>query len=80
MLSSYVRAVMPTADYEILDEDGSYYGEIPGFDGDYANATTIEACRQELEEVLEECLLFRIARNLPLSEIDGISLTIKQVT
>jgi len=50
---------------EILAEDGSYYGEIPGFDGVYANSATLEACREELREVLEEWILFRVSRNLP---------------
>jgi predicted RNase H-like HicB family nuclease len=48
------------ARYEILPDDGTYYGEIVGFDGVYANAATLEACRDELEEVLEEWILLRV--------------------
>ena len=70
---------MRKAKYEILQDDNSYYGEIPGFSGVYANANTLEKCRYELEEVLEERLLFRISRNLPVPTIDGISLKIKKV-
>ncbi len=65
MLTSYIRAAMRRAKYEILQDDGTFYGEIPGFEGVYANASTLEACREELEEVLEEWILFRMARNLP---------------
>jgi hypothetical protein len=43
---------MHKATYEILS-DGSFYGEIPGFRGVYANPETFEACREELQEVLE---------------------------
>jgi len=32
-----------------------------------------------LEEVLEEWILFRVSRNLPLPVIDGIELAIKEV-
>ena len=45
MLSEYLEAAMHQARYEILPDDGTFYGEIPGFDGVYANATALEACR-----------------------------------
>ena len=77
MVSEYVSAALRRARYEILAEDGSYYGEIPGFDGVYANAATLEACRDELREVLEEWILFRVSRSLPLPVVDGRELTIK---
>jgi len=57
---------MRQAKYEILTDDGSFYGEIPRFDGVYAKADSLEKCREELEEVLEEWILFRVSRNLPL--------------
>lgn len=79
MLTDYLKAAMRKARYEILPDDASYYGEIPGFDGVYANAATLEQCREELAEVLEEWLLFRISRNLPLPVVDGIELKITEV-
>lgn len=66
MLTKYIRVVMERARYEILEDDGSFYGDIPGFNGVYANAGTLEACRDELCEVLEEWILFRVSRNLEL--------------
>jgi predicted RNase H-like HicB family nuclease len=79
MLTQYIKAAMRRAKYEILADDGSFYGEIQGFDGVYANAETLEACRDELEEVLEEWILFRVSRNLSLPVVEGLSLTIKEV-
>jgi predicted RNase H-like HicB family nuclease len=79
MLTNYIRAAMRQARYEILPDDGTFYGEIPGFDGVYANADTLEACREELEEVLEEWILFRVSRSLPLPVVEGIELAIKEV-
>ncbi|MDQ1329378.1 MAG: hypothetical protein QG641_2668 [Candidatus Poribacteria bacterium] len=79
MLTNYIHASMRHAKYEILSDDGTFYGEIPSFNGVYANADTLEACRDELEEVLEEWILFRISRNLSLPIVDGIELTIKEV-
>ena len=79
MLTKYIAAAMHRARYEILRDDGSYYGEIPGFDGVYSNSRDLESCREELEEVLEEWILIRVAKNLPLPTVDGITLKIKDV-
>ena len=70
---------MRKASYEILPDDGTFYGEIPGFDGVYANADTLERYREELEEILEEWILLRVFKHLPLPAVDGIDLTIKEV-
>ena len=77
MLTSYIRAAMHMAKYEILFDDGSFYGEIPDFEGVYANAATLEACREQLAEVLEEWILFRIAKDLSLPTLEGIELILK---
>ena len=78
MLMKYIQSALRHAKYEILD-DGSFYGEIPACNGVYANATTLEECREQLEEVLEEWILFRVYKNLALPVLDGIELRIKEV-
>lgn len=52
MLLEYIQAALRHAKYEILPDDGSYYGEIPQCNGVYANAETLEDCREQLREVL----------------------------
>ncbi len=79
MLTDYLRAAMRRARYEILSDDGSFYGEIPGFAGVYANAATLEECRDMLESVLEAWMLFRISRGMALPVVDGIDLAIREV-
>jgi predicted RNase H-like HicB family nuclease len=79
MLKNYIRAAMGKARYEILPDDSTFYGEIPGFEGVYANAETLEACRDELEEVLEGWILLRVSLHYPLPPVDGIELTIGEV-
>ena len=76
MLTDHIRAAMRRAKYEVLEEDGTFYGEIPGFDGVWADADTLEGCREELEEVLEGWIILSLSRNLPLLTRDGISLEI----
>lgn len=63
MLTEYIRAAMRKAKYEILPEDNSFYGEIPGFKGVWANAETLEVCREELQEVLEGWLILKLRDN-----------------
>ena len=77
-MTDYIRAAMHRAKYEILEDDGSFYGEIPGFQGVYANAATLEACREELESVLENWILICVSRHVPTPVVDGIDLNIKQ--
>lgn len=78
MLTKYLQAAMKHARYEILSDDGTYYGEIPECQGVHANAPTLEECRSELAEVLEDWLLFRIYKNLSLPKIDGVELSVKK--
>ena len=78
VLTRYLRAALHRATYKVL-EDGTFLGEIPGFDGVWANAGALEACREELEEVLEEWILFRVSRQLPLPAIDNLELRIREV-
>jgi predicted RNase H-like HicB family nuclease len=79
MISEYVQGALRKARYEVLQEEGGYYGEIPGFRGVYATGSTLEACREELQEVLEEWILFRVSKNLSLPSVDGKRLRIQRV-
>jgi len=73
MLTNYIQASMRQATYELLG-DGTFYGEIPGFQGVWANATTLEACREQLQSALEDWMLVRISDRLPLPVVDEIDL------
>ena len=53
MLSEYIARKLSQAKYKILG-DGTYFGEIPGLRGVWANADTLDECRKQLQEVLEE--------------------------
>ena len=77
MLIRYLRQAMKLATYETL-ENGTIYGEIPGFQGVYANAKTLEATKEELLEVLEGWIILglRLQHQLPI--IDGIDLAPQQ--
>ncbi|HEY3319008.1 MAG TPA: type II toxin-antitoxin system HicB family antitoxin [Planctomycetota bacterium] len=76
MLVEYIQAAMRLATYEIL-EDGTYFGEIPGFQGVWADEPTLEACREELQSALEDWIVLglRLGHDLPV--VDGKDLNAK---
>lgn len=75
MLTDYINAAMRPARYEILEDDGTYYGEIPGFQGVWANEKTLEGCRNLLASVLEEWIVLGLRLGDSLPVVDGIDLT-----
>jgi predicted RNase H-like HicB family nuclease len=78
MLIEYLESALRKAHYELLDAEEGFCGEIPGFRGVYAQGPTLEECREELASTLEDWLLFRISRRLPIPEVDGITLEVKE--
>jgi len=74
MLTDYLRAAMHRATYKMYPEDGTFWGEIPGLQGVWANRETLEACRDELEEVLEDWILIGVRLGHRLPVVDGIDL------
>lgn len=77
MLTEYIQAAMRRAAYEILD-DHSFYAEIPGFQGVFANAETLEACREQLRQVLEGWIVLGLRLGHAMPVIDGLSLEMER--
>ncbi|OGO38801.1 MAG: hypothetical protein A2W35_17395 [Chloroflexi bacterium RBG_16_57_11] len=69
MLTEYIHLAMRLAKYEIL-EDSTFYGEIPGFQGVWANAALLEDCREGLRQALEDWIVLglRMGHDLPVVE------------
>jgi predicted RNase H-like HicB family nuclease len=79
MLTAYIRAAMRQARYEIVEDDGSFYGHSPAIPGVWANAKNLEACREELESVLEGWVLVSIADRSSIPDIDGNRIEVREV-
>jgi predicted RNase H-like HicB family nuclease len=62
-----------------LPESEGYLGTIGGFQGVWAQADTLEACREELREVLEEWIVLGLKMGHLLPAVDGLTLTIQEV-
>lgn len=65
MISRYVAKALERAQYRLL-EDGSFAATVRALRGVIATGETLEACRRELEEVIEGWVLVRVARGLPI--------------
>ena len=72
MLTDFFIKKLGIAKYKILS-DGTYFGEIPGLRGVWANAKTLENCRLELQEVLEEWVVFSLKKD---KKIPGFSFSV----
>lgn len=59
MITEYIYKQLHRAKYEIM-EDGVYFATIPGLKGVWAQGKTLETCREELREVLEEWFLLKL--------------------
>ena len=77
MLTKYIHAAMHKATYELL-EDGTFYGYIPELNGVYANAKTLEECRDQLQEVLEGWIALGLRLGHPFPVIDGIVINLEK--
>lgn len=79
MIREYIDRALRKATYDKL-EDGTFYGEVPGLQGVLAIAQTLEECRTQLAEVIEEWVLVRISRGLEVPPIEGIQITVQKAS
>ena len=75
MLTDFIEKNLKKAKYKIID-DGTYFGEIPGLRGVWANNKKLEKCREELREVLEEWLILKIRDN---DKVPGLRFSFKKL-
>ncbi len=69
MLANYIDQAMELAIYEIIEEDNSYWGEIPGLQGVWARYQTLEGCRRQLREALSDWLALRLRLGLEIPAV-----------
>lgn len=74
MLVEYINTSLSNAHYEIIQDEEPYYGEIPDLPGVYATGITLEECRKNLAEVIDNWLIIRLRRGMPIPPIQGISI------
>ena len=75
MLANYLDKAREQAVYEIIQEEGVYWGEIPGLQGVWARQATLEGCRRELREALSDWIALRLRLGLPIPILADIVLS-----
>ncbi len=78
MISRYIDRALRAAHYSPLEE-GGFCATVPALRGVIATGTTVEACRDQLSEVIEEWVLLRVARGLTVPAIRGARIQVRQV-
>ena len=78
MIREYLDAAMQRAHYELIEEEEPFYGEVPDLQGVWAAGKTLEACRQNLAEVVDGWILIRLARGLSIPLLGEVRITLPQ--
>jgi predicted RNase H-like HicB family nuclease len=77
-LSAYIAAALAGARFKTLD-DKTWLGEIPGFEGVWANEKTMKKCRETLREVLEAWIVFKLRSDETLPAVRGKRLALPKL-
>ncbi len=70
MIVEYIQAALEKANYEMIEDEEPFYGEVPGLEGVWATGKTLEDCRKNLAEVIEGWIIIRLRRGLLIPVID----------
>lgn len=76
MVTRYINEAMRRAEFKRLD-DGSWFGEIPGLSGVWANETSSRQCRIVLQEVLEEWLVLKLRDGDTIPNLGRVKLIVQ---
>jgi predicted RNase H-like HicB family nuclease len=76
MLTAYIEAAMRHAQYEWLEDNHGWYGEIPPCRGVWATGPTVEECSSELRDVLEGWIALGLRLGNELPEVDGVTIQV----
>lgn len=66
MFSEYVETALVRAEYKVIEDDETYFASVPELPGVWASGRTVEECRKELIEVIEEWIVAKLQRGLPI--------------
>ena len=74
MITEYIETALARATYEIIKDEEPYYGEIPDLKGVWASGMTLEDCRRNLAETVEDWILLSIANGLSIPPLGDASI------
>ncbi len=74
MIRAYIGEAMRRAHYEIIEDEEPYYGEVSECPGLWATGKTLEKCRQNLEDALDDWLYIHIAKGIPIPPVGEVEI------
>jgi predicted RNase H-like HicB family nuclease len=78
MFAEYIQAAMDQAIYEIIDDPEPFYGEVPELQGLWATGKTLEECRKNLMDALEDWIAAHLAWGYPIPSIGGHTIQVSK--
>jgi predicted RNase H-like HicB family nuclease len=66
------------AQYDIIEDDEPYYGEVPPLPGVWATGRTLEECRRNLAQAIEDWVLFSVAKGLAIPALGDVSIRLPE--
>jgi predicted RNase H-like HicB family nuclease len=79
MITRYVARALERAEYRLID-DGTFAATVRGLRGVVATGDTLEACRRQLADVVEEWVLVRVARGLHVPTLAGATVKVRRAS
>jgi predicted RNase H-like HicB family nuclease len=79
LIARYIDKALRRARYAEVDP-GVYSAVVPGLRGVVATGSTLESCRDQLSEVIEEWVLVRISRGLSVPPLGGVTVAVKKAS
>lgn len=77
MIRQYVEEALKRARYDKL-QDGIFCAEVPRLRGVLATGETLEECRNQLAEVVEEWVLIRVAKGLAVPPLGKVEVKVRK--
>ena len=79
MITRFLDRALRRAQYRQVD-GGTFCATVSGLRGVIATGSSLEACRDQLAEVVEEWVLVRVARGLRVPTLDGVTVEVKKAS
>jgi predicted RNase H-like HicB family nuclease len=72
-LREYIRSALELAEH-VTDEDGVVIARVPNTNGFYAQGSSVEIARTELEDVIEGNILLALQLKLPIPTLPNFTI------
>lgn len=78
MLLRYIQTALEQAHYEMIEDEEPFYGEVTVLPGVWATGKTLEGCRRNLAEAVEDWVLFSVAKGLSIPALTDVAIHIPE--